>query len=246
MEPDKANGLKTLVNVDHFICPLTLDFMNDPVTTKWGHTFEREAIEEWISLHENCPLTRKSLTLDELYPCIALKNAIEDLLTNNPELQPNPSILFVSAYSKNVVENKGHIKITDKCKALGVSEVSAAHMRRKYKVRSYATESTYLTFPPPTSFLWMESTGYISLSNLGEASITLVSHRNSSRGSEEGGHFILEPGKHQGFDVRGDGWCIEVRNGDASKLCVFDFNVCGGGKGNKLGMYVPPRINFSA
>jgi hypothetical protein len=50
MEADKISGLKTLVNVDHFICPLTLDFMKEPVTTKYGHSYEREAIEEVLSL----------------------------------------------------------------------------------------------------------------------------------------------------------------------------------------------------
>jgi len=238
----ESTGLKILVNVDHFICPLTLDIMRDPVTTKYGHTYEREAIEEWVSLHENCPLTRKNLTLEELFPCFALKNAIQDLLVNNPELVASPSSSFVSAYSFPRVENKGQIKITEKCKAFGVTEMSASHMRKRFKSRNFSQESTYIVFPNPSSFLWLESTGYIKLSNGGESPITLVSQRTTARGPLEGGEFVLEASTKQGFQIKGDNWCIEVRSGDASKLCVYDFALSGGGKGNKLNMYVPPRL----
>jgi len=67
--------------------------------------------------------------------------------------------------------------------------------------------------------------------------VLLVSHRTSSGSRNfEGGQFTLESGKKQGFDIRGEGWMIEIRSGDASKLFVYDFSTSGGGKGNKLGM----------
>ncbi|CAB9518268.1 Putative E3 ubiquitin-protein ligase LIN [Seminavis robusta] len=47
-----------------FVCPLTLDVMENPVTHKeTGKTFEKEAILEWVYRHGNatCPLTRKPL-----------------------------------------------------------------------------------------------------------------------------------------------------------------------------------------
>ena len=43
-----ADGVQTIVPPSHFLCPLTLDVMNDPVDTPHGHSFERTAILAWI------------------------------------------------------------------------------------------------------------------------------------------------------------------------------------------------------
>lgn len=32
-----------------FLCPITLEVMEDPVLTVEGHAYERKAIEEWFS-----------------------------------------------------------------------------------------------------------------------------------------------------------------------------------------------------
>jgi hypothetical protein len=50
--------------------------MDDPVITKYGHFFERNAIETWLDSHKNCPLTRKALSKNDLSPAIVLKEAI--------------------------------------------------------------------------------------------------------------------------------------------------------------------------
>jgi len=234
---ERENGSLRLIKIDHFLCPLTLDFMRDPVITKYGHSFDREAIEEWITLHENCPLTRKSLTMDEIYPSITLKSAVEDLLNNNPELRASGSEKNSYMTCMQPVENKGSIKFSEKCKNLGVVEVNVSYLRRKHKLRNLSGDSTYIVFPNPNSFLWMESTGFICAANTGEHPISLISHRIANRGSTEGGEFTLEPTKRQGFDFRGDGWFIEVKNGDASRLLIYEFGTSGGGKGNKLGMH---------
>jgi U-box domain len=51
---------------DAFICPLTLEIMEDPVMNRSGHSFERAAIIEWMR-RENatCPLTRKPIKLSD-------------------------------------------------------------------------------------------------------------------------------------------------------------------------------------
>jgi U-box domain len=49
---------------DEFICPLTLTVMRDPVVSKFGHSYERDAILSWLVEHrQTCPLTRKPLSL---------------------------------------------------------------------------------------------------------------------------------------------------------------------------------------
>jgi U-box domain len=50
-----------------FICPLTLSVMIDPVLTRHGHSYEREAIMQWIARDTGlCPMTRKPLRLSDM------------------------------------------------------------------------------------------------------------------------------------------------------------------------------------
>lgn len=53
---------------DGFYCPITFNIMHDPVIDHEGNTFERVAIEAWIRLHGNSPVTRGAVTTDELRP----------------------------------------------------------------------------------------------------------------------------------------------------------------------------------
>ena len=46
-----------------FTCCITMEMMVDPVVTKYGHSFEREPLENWILLHGTCPLTKQPLGL---------------------------------------------------------------------------------------------------------------------------------------------------------------------------------------
>jgi U-box domain len=50
-----------------FLCPITMELMVHPMTTKHGRTYEREAICTWMTQgHSECPLTRKPLRIGEL------------------------------------------------------------------------------------------------------------------------------------------------------------------------------------
>ena len=51
---------------NNFICPLTLQVMRDPVLSRYGQNYERNAILEWLTSsngHGSCPLTRRPLEL---------------------------------------------------------------------------------------------------------------------------------------------------------------------------------------
>ena len=58
---------------EEFICPLTLSLMKDPVASRYGHSFDREAIMAWMDAEKNgrfvCPMTRQ-----ELYPSMLVTN----------------------------------------------------------------------------------------------------------------------------------------------------------------------------
>jgi hypothetical protein len=59
-----------------FQCPLSGDWILDPVITPSGITVERALIERWILACGACPFTREPLALTQLVPNRALKDAI--------------------------------------------------------------------------------------------------------------------------------------------------------------------------
>jgi hypothetical protein len=63
MSPEEQNVSFIL---DALTCPITLDLFVDPVLANDGHTYERSAIVEWVKLNETSPLTRQTITLNEL------------------------------------------------------------------------------------------------------------------------------------------------------------------------------------
>ena len=64
--------------IESLTCPITHQIMEDPVITKYGHTYERKEIENWIEKSGNDPLTKKPLTKNDIFPNFQLKNLIEE------------------------------------------------------------------------------------------------------------------------------------------------------------------------
>ncbi|KAK9063809.1 hypothetical protein SSX86_017681 [Deinandra increscens subsp. villosa] len=50
----------------HFICPISLQIMKDPVTVATGITYDRESIQRWRShgQHKTCPVTNQPLPIN--------------------------------------------------------------------------------------------------------------------------------------------------------------------------------------
>ena len=59
-------------------CLLTMSVMQDPVICDDNISYERSAIEEWLSNHDTSPMTRKQIS-DKLIDNIALRNLIDDI-----------------------------------------------------------------------------------------------------------------------------------------------------------------------
>jgi hypothetical protein len=70
--------------LDACCCPLTLERMEDPVISPYGHSYERAAITKVLRRDPRCPTTRKELHIMDLCPNRALKEIIE-VLNNEPE-----------------------------------------------------------------------------------------------------------------------------------------------------------------
>ncbi|CAF1287322.1 unnamed protein product [Rotaria sp. Silwood1] len=62
---------------ESLFCPITFELFTDPVLAQDGHTYERQAIEEWIRQHGTSPITRQSLSLEYLYPNILVRQLID-------------------------------------------------------------------------------------------------------------------------------------------------------------------------
>jgi len=50
-----------------FVCPITSNVFDDPVTLETGQTYERRAIQEWFDRgNSSCPITRQKLHINQL------------------------------------------------------------------------------------------------------------------------------------------------------------------------------------
>jgi len=52
-----------------FLCPITYDLLSDPVIAADGNTYERVAIEKWVSKTQTSPLSGEKL---EVSACVCM------------------------------------------------------------------------------------------------------------------------------------------------------------------------------
>jgi hypothetical protein len=74
----------------HFLCPITQELMHDPVIGPDGHTYEREAITNWLQTNPYSPVSRIYMPSHSLIPNIALRDSIEQYLASHAS-HPAPS-----------------------------------------------------------------------------------------------------------------------------------------------------------
>lgn len=72
------------LNPDDFRCPISLDFMIDPVTTETGQSYDRASIQKWLkSGNLTCPKTGERLKNRDLVPNLALRQIIQQYCSQN-------------------------------------------------------------------------------------------------------------------------------------------------------------------
>jgi len=79
-----------------FFCPITQDIMTDPVCTIDGHTYEREAIEQWFIHHNTSPLTGLPLASLNLRPNMGLRQQIQHFTQQHAEAGANAEVLPIT------------------------------------------------------------------------------------------------------------------------------------------------------
>ncbi|KAF2847068.1 FMN-linked oxidoreductase [Plenodomus tracheiphilus IPT5] len=79
---DPANQQKREVP-DYLVDGITFEIMHDPVVTKNGRSYERATLIEHLKRSPTDPLTRETLTIGDLRPNIALKEACTEFMEQN-------------------------------------------------------------------------------------------------------------------------------------------------------------------
>ncbi|KAJ3681891.1 hypothetical protein LUZ60_014464 [Juncus effusus] len=62
----------------HFICPILQEVMEDPYVASDGYTYEKKAIELWLSMNDKSPMTNLKLPNKNLIPNHSLRSGISD------------------------------------------------------------------------------------------------------------------------------------------------------------------------
>jgi hypothetical protein len=101
-----------------FECPITLAIMNDPVIGDDGQTYERSAIEHWLSDPRNqgrSPITRSPMRIDTLRTNFALKSQIDRFVSQVslvPQiLAPEPFVDSTLALEASITRNYLNVKV---------------------------------------------------------------------------------------------------------------------------------------
>ncbi|CAB9520528.1 SAM and U-box domain-containing protein 1 [Seminavis robusta] len=64
---------------DEFYCPITHGLMCQPTIDPDGNTYEKDAIVAWIEEHGTSPVTRRPLSIDDLYDNTALVELMKEI-----------------------------------------------------------------------------------------------------------------------------------------------------------------------
>jgi hypothetical protein len=103
--------------------------MRDPVITSDGQTYEREAIENWLSKNQTSPATNLELPDKVLKPNIALKKAIRSFLEQYPEL--SDEVYFSKALELQFIEACKTMRVEASKVEQGTKEVTSLILLEK-------------------------------------------------------------------------------------------------------------------
>lgn len=120
------NSKQSMEVEQSYLCPITREIMLEPVVASDGYTYEEDALVEHIKTSRLSPMTRVVLET-KYYKNQLIKNKIEELLDQNPELKPNRyvnykfknnketimSILCANPVNFNTLQSYHHFDLTD-------------------------------------------------------------------------------------------------------------------------------------
>ena len=68
-----------------YVCPLSMDIMDDPWMDSDGNSYEREWILNYLAIKQISPISRNYLTVNMLRPNLALKDLIQEFKMQHPD-----------------------------------------------------------------------------------------------------------------------------------------------------------------
>ncbi|KAK7843871.1 u-box domain-containing protein 21 [Quercus suber] len=143
------NGDMELITIpNHFRCPISLDFMKDPVTLSTGITYDRDSIEKWIEAgNHTCPVTNQVFRSLEPIPNHTIRKMIQDWCVENQsygiERIPTPripvsSIEVSEILSKITMANQALVKESERDKRCIVSSKAGSVISAAFETFSIA------------------------------------------------------------------------------------------------------------
>jgi hypothetical protein len=95
-----------------FYCPISRQIMTDPVITNLGISYDKKSIIEWLTIHNTCPVTNQTLTLDMLNPNRALQDTIEQMKVFASGITPTKLSLDESSLGISSLYNGNELLIS--------------------------------------------------------------------------------------------------------------------------------------
>ena len=89
----KGNSIFKATLSGGFYCPITLGIIHVPMIDPEGYTYEQNAIESWIQVNGDSPVTREPLSIEDLIPNFAILNLLEAEANRKDEENIHPAIL---------------------------------------------------------------------------------------------------------------------------------------------------------
>jgi hypothetical protein len=115
-----------------FICGLTMEIMHDPLMSKYGHNYEREAIIEWLTRgNDSCPMTRRPMRLSDLISNHHLRARIDEWRREHRDDTSGPSLVEITT---PVPQCFGIISL-DRQEAVRIPSSSSTHRSSRRHLR---------------------------------------------------------------------------------------------------------------
>lgn len=81
--PEKGQKSSSLNMEEFLICPITMQLFKDPVIASDGYTYEREAMQQWLSTgHNRSPVTNEQLENTKLISNRVIKILLTEHVSN--------------------------------------------------------------------------------------------------------------------------------------------------------------------
>jgi hypothetical protein len=78
-------------------CPITKEYMLDPVMCSDGVTYEREAIERWLKENSGSPITREKLDVSRIVSNKFARDLIREYLTQRTLMKLDHCIMKIKS-----------------------------------------------------------------------------------------------------------------------------------------------------